>query len=124
LVKAIALHGLGLHIYAGEDLPDDNGDHAPKYKALEEHKKHKKEMDEFFSGKVTTCKVTTGIAKITEKEGKYPWKILGEGNIVYSTYSDSLEAIAKSAMDAGCKVEIITKGDKYNTIKDIHILEG
>ena len=24
-VKAIALHGLGLYIYAGEDLPDDNG---------------------------------------------------------------------------------------------------
>ena len=25
LVKAIALHGLGLYIYAGEDLPDGNG---------------------------------------------------------------------------------------------------
>ena len=28
LVKAIALHGLGLHVYAGEDLP--NGDEQPK----------------------------------------------------------------------------------------------
>ena len=28
LVKAIALHGLGLYIYAGEDLPD--GEEAPK----------------------------------------------------------------------------------------------
>lgn len=26
LVKAIALHGLGLYIYAGEDLPEDNQD--------------------------------------------------------------------------------------------------
>ena len=31
LVKAIALHGLGLYIYAGEDLPDSGGeDEAPK----------------------------------------------------------------------------------------------
>jgi hypothetical protein len=28
LVKAIALHGLGLHVYAGEDLP--NGEEQPK----------------------------------------------------------------------------------------------
>ena len=31
LVKAIALHGLGLYVYAGEDLP--NGDEPPKPKA-------------------------------------------------------------------------------------------
>ena len=29
LVKAIALHGLGLNIYAGEDLPDLNGEVEP-----------------------------------------------------------------------------------------------
>lgn len=29
LAKAIALHGLGLYIYAGEDLPDDDKIHAP-----------------------------------------------------------------------------------------------
>lgn len=35
LVKAIALHGLGLHIYAGEDLPlgDDDDDKGPPKKA-------------------------------------------------------------------------------------------
>jgi hypothetical protein len=35
LVKAIALHGLGLHIYAGEDLPlgDDDDDKKPPTKA-------------------------------------------------------------------------------------------
>lgn len=33
LVKAIALHGLGLYIYAGEDLPMEE---APKYLTLEE----------------------------------------------------------------------------------------
>jgi hypothetical protein len=31
LVKAIALHGIGLYIYAGEDLPDDENA-APKFK--------------------------------------------------------------------------------------------
>lgn len=30
LVKAIALHGLGLYIYAGEDLPDGETTHAQK----------------------------------------------------------------------------------------------
>lgn len=31
LVKAIGCHGLGLYIYAGEDLPaDDDGNHPPK----------------------------------------------------------------------------------------------
>ena len=29
LVKAIALHGLGLYIYAGEDLPDTGGEDEP-----------------------------------------------------------------------------------------------
>lgn len=29
LVKAIALHGLGLYIYAGEDLPGDDLQHSP-----------------------------------------------------------------------------------------------
>jgi len=29
LVKAIALHGLGLYIYAGEDLPDSGGEDVP-----------------------------------------------------------------------------------------------
>ena len=30
LVKCIALHGLGLAVYAGEDLPDETTDDAPK----------------------------------------------------------------------------------------------
>lgn len=30
LTKAIARHGLGLYIYAGEDLPEDDPDQAPK----------------------------------------------------------------------------------------------
>lgn len=33
LTKAIARHGLGLYIYAGEDLPEDEADAAPKQPA-------------------------------------------------------------------------------------------
>jgi hypothetical protein len=29
MTKALALHGLGLYIYAGEDLPEDDGKTAP-----------------------------------------------------------------------------------------------
>lgn len=32
LVKAIALHGLGLYIYAGEDLPESDGEPRPERK--------------------------------------------------------------------------------------------
>lgn len=35
LVKAIALHGLGLYIYAGEDLP--NGSDEPEPKSVQNH---------------------------------------------------------------------------------------
>lgn len=35
LAKAIALHGLGLYIYAGEDIPNDDGQAASKPKAKE-----------------------------------------------------------------------------------------
>ncbi|MEJ7671103.1 MAG: DUF1071 domain-containing protein [Casimicrobiaceae bacterium] len=34
LVKAIALHGLGLYVYAGEDLPDAPAPAAPKVTAI------------------------------------------------------------------------------------------
>ena len=43
LVKAIALHGLGLNIYAGEDLPDLNaGDAPPKPPQVNEEQKPKR----------------------------------------------------------------------------------
>ena len=33
-MKAIALHGLGLYVYAGEDLPDGQAPAAPKVTAM------------------------------------------------------------------------------------------
>jgi hypothetical protein len=47
LVKAIALHGLGLYIYAGEDLPKDEAD------AAKEDKKHERIEDKIIAAGVT-----------------------------------------------------------------------
>ena len=38
LVKAIALHGLGLYVYAGEDLPDAETTAAPKVTAIQKQR--------------------------------------------------------------------------------------
>lgn len=36
LTKAVARHGLGLYIYAGEDLPDEDKDSKPAYPSVDE----------------------------------------------------------------------------------------
>ena len=53
LAKAIALHGLGLYIYAGEDLPSDDGNAASKP-----------------SKKVSDARVQELIDDINNKEGE------------------------------------------------------
>lgn len=65
----------------------------------------------------------TGIAKITEKKDKNPYRILGEEDIIYTTSSDSLVNIARSAFEAGLKVKITHQNDKDNTIEAIDLLE-
>lgn len=67
--------------------------------------------------------VTTGIAKMTEKKGKAPHKILGEGNVIYTTFSDSIATMAQSALEAGLKVNIQHQGDQYNTIETLDLVE-
>ena len=42
-VKAIGLHGLGLYIYAGEDLPEDEQDGEPKKTSTRKKKEEPKE---------------------------------------------------------------------------------
>lgn len=47
LTKAIGMHGLGLYIYAGEDLPQSEPEESPEDKALrEEWEKRVPELDE------------------------------------------------------------------------------
>ncbi|MCR4293609.1 MAG: phage recombination protein Bet [Candidatus Kuenenia sp.] len=76
-------------------------------------------------------KIITGIEKITAAKGKNKtsgaeytiYKVLGEGGIVYSTFDEKLATLAKSAKEAGLEIEISHKGDKYNTITAIDIVE-
>lgn len=70
-----------------------------------------------------TDAITTTIGSIAEKDGKKPHKIHCEDDVVCSTYSDSFKDIAQAAMESGLKVTITTKGDQYNTIDVIDIVE-
>lgn len=67
--------------------------------------------------------VKTSVGKITSKQGKFPHKILGEGDEIYSTYSDSFADIAQEAMDSGMMVKIVHQGDQYSTIETIELVE-
>lgn len=67
--------------------------------------------------------ITTGISKITEKKGKAPHKILGDGDIIYTTFSDSIATVAQSALGAGLKVEIQHQGGQDNTIETLDLVE-
>lgn len=69
------------------------------------------------------AKIITTIGKITEKDGKISAKILGENDVIYSTYSDSIIAMAQTAMDSGMRVQITTKGDKWITIETLELAE-
>ena len=68
-------------------------------------------------------KYITSISKITLKSGKIPYKIYGEGGMVFSTYSDDMYGIAKATHEGGTKASITTKGDQYNTIIEIDIVD-
>lgn len=76
-------------------------------------------------------KITTGIVKITQQKGKNKkgndytlYKITGEGDVVYQTFSDSLATLAKSGQAAGLKCEIEYTANEYgNTIKSINLIE-
>ncbi len=76
-------------------------------------------------------KTTTGIAKITTSKGANKttgqeftlYKIFGEGDIVYSSFDEKIATLAKTASEAGLKVEITHKSDKFNSIVAIDIIE-
>lgn len=87
LTKAVARHGLGLYIYAGEDLP-------------EEEKKEAKEEKKEVKGKDITKKVTEEQIK-TIKELTPDEKILGAMLNYYGvkTVEDLTEAQAKVAIE-------------------------
>ena len=76
-------------------------------------------------------KVTTGVAQITQSEAtnkqtghKFTvYKILGQGDVLYNTSDEGLATLARSAHEAGCDIVITHKGDAYNTIENIELVE-
>lgn len=81
LVKNLAMFGLGLYIYAGEDLPEDMGEtenlaktKMAKSKSLEEMIKtceDEKELSEIYrANKTTICSNPTLLSLITDKGRK------------------------------------------------------
>ncbi len=89
----------------------------------------KKVLDEMFSDKQDV--VVTSVDKIVKSQGinqktkkAYTlYKITGEGEVIYNTFDENFATLAKTAKEAGLKVEIKHKGDKYNTIEEMQVLE-
>ena len=71
LVKAIALHGLGLNIYAGEDLPDLNGGVEPTQPPQDPEKPKQ-------PSKVTPIPRTAGSEWLTDAQLRFVQKLLAE----------------------------------------------
>lgn len=72
LTKNISMFGLGLYIYAGEDLPEDS---AEKQKEAEEQKKAEAEEKKIASQVIPSAKVAV-LKGMCEKDGVAPEKIM------------------------------------------------
>lgn len=71
LAKAIALHGLGLYIYAGEDLPETDKPDVSYFVNLIEESKNVEELKENFKNAFAAAKSDAGaIAEITIAKDK------------------------------------------------------
>ena len=104
LVKAIALHGLGLYVYAGEDLPQqqgENGDEVTKPVA--------KPITSGMAKPITTVKSSAEITLLTDKQLGFIKKLIVEsGSNVEQLLTffgfESLEAIPKSEVNRVIRV--------------------
>lgn len=111
LVKAIACHGLGLHIYAGEDLPlDEDGNRQEKPKAQPEPKAERV-TPKVIEGKDTDWKMK--ITMLGENDNPEDW--LGVLN--------DMTSIALSTATSTSQVMAIFKAnaDIFNKAKAINV---
>lgn len=74
LVKAIAMHGLGLYIYAGEDLPEETGESVvtPKQEVKATKVEVKKEAPSTPEEKLVTANPENAVSAVP-KTGKAGW---------------------------------------------------
>ena len=123
-----------------EPFFDETGIIDPTKKQIPVTEKKQTQFDEPGPAEIQQNKIITIIEKITSKPGVgkdkkdkegnvIPGKpytrytIYGEGNIKYSTFDKALAGGAKTAKEAGLKVSIVTKGDEYNSIVSLNLLE-
>lgn len=99
-----------------DNEPTEEGKKPPVRKTAGKKKAEKAE-------KPAGVEVKTTIGKVTTKIGKFPHKILGEGGVLYSTYSDTIAKEADKVVEAGAMARIVHKGDQYNTIVKLDIIE-
>ncbi len=100
----------------------EEGKKAPVKKTASKKKEQKQEeKKEGVKGGIMQVKTTIG--KVTSRIGKAPHKILGEENVIYTTYHDSIANDAEKAMDSGVMVEIVYKDDQYKTIERLTVIE-
>ena len=100
LVKAIALHGLGLYVYAGEDLPQQQG---------ESNSEVSKSAITATTKSITTAKSSSEITLLTDKQLGFIKKLIVEsGSNVQQLLTffgfNSLESIPKSEVNRVIRV--------------------
>lgn len=98
--------------------------------SAQEKKIEAKQQKQELSRAIDANKVITGISKITSKIGKKKdgteyiiYTIYGDGDIKYNTFDKNVAEGAKTAKENGIKVSIGTKGDKYNSIISLDLVE-
>ena len=69
LTKAVARHGLGLYIYAGEDLPEDGTSPAPQPKAEPKADKGKPEWMFYWDELLKICPDKAKLAEVCKQNG-------------------------------------------------------
>jgi len=76
LAKAIALHGLGLYIYAGEDVPEEDKVKAPTKQSIDELRLNAA-IEKILDGSYTVGKLKANFA-LTAEQAKLVNEVCGE----------------------------------------------
>jgi hypothetical protein len=69
--------------------------------------------------------VTTGVAKVLKhKRGNdFIFRILGNGDTIYTVDSEELATLAKTAQGAGIEIKIQHRDDKFNSVVSLDLVE-
>lgn len=91
LVKAIACHGLGINVYAGEDLPLDDDGHATKTAP--------KSAAKPVAQPAPAAKTASAPTKMEGKEGDWQLKVVAEPEFEFADWAQLVMDATKLALD-------------------------